>query len=644
MNNKRLTWAWPAALAVALVIAMVACGGGGGGSSTSSSGTGTAVPAGPAQTVNGRVTELSTGLRLSGVTVTGGGQSATTDANGDFTLTNLPSATPTTTLTFDKSGYALGYTSVNATNGADAVVMRLKQQPAGQTYDTGTAATISQVTAAGPYALILSPNSLDTTDPQVTISITPLDPTTEKDALPGSLVAGGLSPSLLLPVTFAEFSLFDSTNHRVNLRSSASAIVELPIPLALRAMYPLGTTIHCYSYSPITGKWEDFVVGEVKLSSVDNTSLVLAASIRHFSWYGAAPVGDKCVDVTVKVVSAVDGRPLGNARVEASPGTTTYTDADGWATVVATPTADYTAYQTGFDIDGSLTGIPGAKYIEFGKIEEDLTGLTPRPCSVTGASGGVSPASARAHALAVGSSKTDPLVIKVGALTNLLYEVKAQMLVLGPGGGIVSASLRGGVPGANGDLTTLADISGGKIYVADSNGARTPLSEIPNSPGSYATSTQGITLVPGNAYTLLIDADGNGSIDGSATAYAVGAPTWVTPTNGSTVTAAGFTASWSDSAAGVAGYAPVYVVQLISTGNQDFASYTGTDLQFVAKSAINSSLDLAPGSYTGNLLAFSGWQAGFLNGVQLPNNVSGANVTGSFGSASIASQITFNVQ
>ena len=59
----------------------------------------------------------------------------------------------------------------------------------------------------------------------------------------------------------------------------------------------------------------------MQLSTVDGTSPVLAASVRHFSWYGGAPEGNNCVDVYVKVVSAVDGTPLGNARVEASPGT-----------------------------------------------------------------------------------------------------------------------------------------------------------------------------------------------------------------------------------------------------------------------------------------------------------------------------------
>ena len=196
--------------------------------------------------------------------------------------------------------------------------------------------------------------------------------------------------SVLLPVTFAEFTLRDSTGKRLNLKSSASATVELPIPAALRSAYPLATKIHCYSYDATTGKWADFVDGTVQVSSVDGTSPVLAASIRHFSWYGGAPEGNDCVDVFVKVTSAVDGKPLANARVEATPGTVAYTDATGVASVrsaVGPTPSEFTAYQTGIDVDGSLTGTAGAKYIEFGRVDVELVGLVTKACSEP-ASGG----------------------------------------------------------------------------------------------------------------------------------------------------------------------------------------------------------------------------------------------------------------
>jgi hypothetical protein len=643
-----------------LLAVLVACGGGSG-SSTSTGGTGgtgggggsAGLPtqsAGPAQTVNGLVTDLGTGARLGAVTVSGGGQTTTTAADGSFALTGIGAAT----LTFTKDGYALSYATVNATSAADVLVMRLKQQPGSTAYDTTTSATLSQKTEAGPYALILSPNSLDTTDTNITVSITPLDPTQEREALPGSLVSGGTSPALLLPVTFAEFTLLDSAGGRVNLKASASAIVELPIPPGLRASYPLGTKVHCYSYNPLTGKWEDFVEGTVQVSSVDGLSPVLAASIRHFSWYGAAPEGNKCRDVYLKVVSAVDGRPLGNARVEASPGTTAYTDADGNAHVIAEVTAGstYTAYQTGFDLDGSLTGIPGAKYIEFGKVADDeLVGLVSRPCTgvTTGAGSGLSHAlsaggstSGLSNALAVGDSAGTPLTIKVGVVKNLLYDVTAALTAGAPPlGGSVTAFLQSGPPAPDGTLQSPMAASGAKLYLKQAGGALTPLTEVTAGSGVYQAT--GLNISPGVAYTLQIDADGNGSIDGLSTIFAVGAVSWTNPVDGATVSGNQLTASWTDAGSGVAGYAPVYIANLLGTASQDFASYVGTDRSFLVQSAVNPAQGLVAGSYSGSLIAFSGWQSTSGGLAPLSNNVSGANVTGHFTSLSTGN-ITFTVR
>jgi hypothetical protein len=615
-------------LAAAACLALVACSSGGGKGGGGGGGGGGQAPPG---TVNGMVTDIGTGARLEGVTVSGAAI-ATTDSKGEFTLTGVPAGS--VILSFTKAGYAPGYTSVNATTAGDALLVRLKKQPGPQPYVPTAATTISQTTEAGPYALILAGNSLDTAAASVAVSITPLDPSKEREALPGSLVAGGASPSVLLPVTFAEFTLLDGAGNRVNLKSSASATVELPIPPSLRSAYPEGTKIHCYAYAPATGKWDDFVEGTVQKSSVDGTSPVLAAAIRHFSWYGGAPQGTNCADVYVHVVSAVDGRPLGNARVEASPGTTSYTDASGDAVVVAgigNTSSTFTAYQTGFDVDGSLTGIPGAKYIEFGKVEEDLVGLVPRSC--TGA-GSVLPA--------VAGAPGDRLVIRVGVVKNLLYDAFA--ILSAASGGSVTVFLQQGVPGPSGELDNPLPATGAKIYLADAAGTSGLLTDAGS--GTYYLLGGSPAVTAGKQYTLSIDADGNGSIDGSATAFAVGELAWVNPTDGATVAGAGLDVSWSDSGTASAGpaYAPVYQVTLAEGSGADFASYIGTDRHFAAESSLTPGAPLAPGTYTGNLVGFSGaYSAG--GGFQLPNNITGSNVTGVFFSVgSSAAGITFTVQ
>jgi hypothetical protein len=593
-------------------------------------------------TVYGIVTDIGSGAGVAGALVTGGGQSATTDTRGTFTLAGL--AAGNVNLSISLQDYAPGFASALVGDTTQTVLARLKKQGTPQSYATASAMTLSEKTEAGPYAVILAPNSLDTSDTNLTVSITPLDPTKERDALPGSLVAGGATSSLLIPVTFAEFSIVDSAGKRVNLLPSASAEVELPIPPALRSAYPLDTKIHCYAYDGVTGKWEDFVEGTVRVSTVDGTSPVLAATVRHFSWYGGAPEGNNCIDVYVKVVSAISGAPLGDARVEASPGTVAYTDAGGTAlvrTAVGTTPSTYVAYQTGLDVDGSLTGMKGAKYIEFGKVEEDLAGLVQKPCT-----GDPGPTPGQAN---VRGSMGTPLVLEIGRITGMLYQATA-ILSAGEAGtpGQMEVILEQGLPGPDGTLTDAMPASGAKMTFGEVSGAAAPvmLTEIAAGTGVY-TVPAGVPITAGKLYMLSIDGDGNGSIDGIGTSFALGQVAWTNPTDGATVASAAFTATWSDSgsALGGAAYAPVYEAIISGTdAAADSAIYVGTDRQFLVKSAtMPNAVGLQPGTYTGSVLGFSGALAG--GGGNSSNNITGAGVTGLFYSVSGSqSTVTFTVQ
>ena len=587
--------------------------------------------------VTGIVSDIGTGVRIAGAAVSGGGKNATTDAQGGFSLTGL--ATGAVELSITKSGYAPGYANATAGSSSDSVYVLLKSEGTPQSYATSGATTLSQSTANGPYAVILQPNSVDTTDSNITVSITPLDPTTEAAALPGTLVAGGVAKSVLLPVTFAEFTLRDSSGTRLNLKSSASAQVELPIPASLRDTYPPNSKIHCYAYDSTTGKWDDFVDGTVQTSSVDGTTPVLAASIRHFSWYGGAPEGNDCVDVYVKVTSAVDGRPLGNARVEATPGTVAYTDADGNAVVRSTlggGGSKFTAYQTGIDVDGSLTGMAGAKYIEFGEVTEELTGLVTKPCSSdigSGSGSGSGP----------GSSSGQPVPVKVGVVKNFLYNAIAVLSASG-GTGSVVVILQSGVPGEDGQLENPLPASGAKITVAESGGG-TPvlLPEISAGSGYYSTPGT-FPITPGKTYVIAIDADGNGSIDGSGSASAVGDLTFTNPTDGATVAGDGLIASWTDSGAGNSGYSVLYFL-FISGQNGGFY-YVGNDRQATVTNLLTGGgAPLPAGDYTAEV---SGWSGGLSlvggGGLTFGNNITGAGVSGTFYSTGQSTAINFTAQ
>jgi len=340
------------------------------------------------------------------------------------------------------------------------------------------------------------------------------------------------------------------------------------------------------------------------------------------------------------VVSAVDGKPLGNARVEASPGTTAYTDANGSALVRSTvggTGSRYTAYQTGIDVDGSLTGIKGAKYIEFGKVEEELVGLVQKPCT---GDPGPTP-----NQPAVRGSQAMPLQLKIGRVTGVLYQATAILSSDQNGTpGQVQVIMEQGLPGPDGEIVDGMPASGAKITLTEAGGAPTMLTELAPGTGIYSV-LAGVKITAGKSYLLSIDGDGNGSIDGTSSIFALGKVTWTNPTNGATVAGASFTASWSDtgSALGGAAYAPLYYATISAQGGtSDAAIYIGTDRQFMPRSLLMPMAGLTPGTYKASIIGFSG---PFAASGSTTNNITGTGVTGIFYSISgTGEDVTFTVQ
>lgn len=618
-----------------LMVALVACpggggnGGGNGGNGGGSSGGGSSA----ANAVGGVVSDIGSGAKLGGVTVklVGGAQTATTDARGEFLFTKLPAGT--VNFSVELPGYAPGYATAQSVSSAQTAIIALKKEGALQTYDATQARTLSQKTEAGPYAVIFSPNSLNTSDTNLRVSVTPLDPTKEQAALPGDLVAGGATPTPLSAVTFAEFSILDSAGGRVNLKPSSSATVELPIPLSLRSQYPLGSTIHCYAYNPDTGKWEDFVEGTVVTSSVDGVTPVLRASVRHFSWYGGAPVAKDQRCTYVSIVSSLTGKPLVGAVVTARPGLSAVTDSSGFAKITTGggnvnffATKTYT--DTYVDSKGNLIAQPGAKVIEIGRVDEELPFLNSGPC--TAASSQSAPrGTVRTQAL---GDAGDPLTITTGLLPNGAY--KATALITGAS---VFVALESGAPNAEGDLDNAAPALGAKISLSDSSGNRSTLQPLGN--GAYSSGS-GVAMQAGRRYTLSIDADGNGTVDGSGSAYAVGSLAWSVPQTSATYNAAGFSAEWTDSGSSEPGYAGLYVVTVIGGAGSD--SYIGSSRSFQPK---NGDLNLPAGSYTATLQALSGGAAsGLGSNVSISDNITGIGMQGSFSSFAVAPSVTFTLQ
>ncbi len=614
---------------VALIGLIGACNGG-----DNSGNGGNTAPSAP-NTVAGLVTDIGSGARLSDVTVrvVGSSRTTTTDARGEFELRGLPAGL--VKLDFEKAGYAPGHGIAESASSAQTVLVALKKDGTEQSYNPTQARTLFQRTEAGPYAVIFQPNSLDTTDTNLRVVVTPLDPTKEDAALPGDLVAGGASPTPLAPVTFAEFSILDSQNRRVNLKPGSSAIVELPIPPELRSQYKIGDKIHCYAYNPQTGRWEDFVEGTVERSSVDGTTPVLRASIRHFSWYGGAPAVQDQECVLVEVRNRFG--PLEGAVVTARPGLRAVTNRFGQAYITVQKgvpinfTATKTYTDTFVDNNGNLIPKPGAKVIDVGRVEEaDLIGLdgknysrTPGPCPNNSVQT-VRPAS------------SNPFPIQVAPVPDGFFKATA---LLQPGG-VVFVQLETGSPNADGELDNAEPAVGAKITISDNAGKTATLSEL--AAGTYMASS--FVVEPGKRYTLNIDADGNGSIDGSGSAFAVGNVAWSNLSNGGSYSAASLAATWNDSAASQPGYSALYQVifqRQGGSGVSDQAFYLGSERSFLPRAQTNPPTPLAPGTYTVMLNAFSGAFSGA--NLDITDNITGIGMQGQIFSFQTVGPITITL-
>jgi hypothetical protein len=313
----------------------------------------------------------------------------------------------------------------------------------------------------------------------------------------------------------------------------------------------------------------------------------------------------------------VDGKPLPYARVEAFPGTVATSDASGNFLLVTTPGGpnSFTATRTFIDSNGSVSGMPGAKVIEFGKVQDDLLAGVSVPCSSVRS---VAPSALKS--LFTTKAATSKIVIKVGNVGLLSYQVIAMLT-----SGTVVASLYETLS----DGTKGAGVTGA-VMVLQGPSSSITLTEMPGNPGSYYATT---TITPGARYSLTIDADHNGSIDGTGTVTAVGALAMTTPASGSTIAASTFTnAAWTDSASAASGYSVVYFASL--AGSAGSATYMGSSRQFVPLNITNGS-KLPAGSYNANLIGFSGpYSAG--GNWTLTNNISGSTVSGKFISSSSA--------
>ncbi|MCF6257647.1 MAG: hypothetical protein L3J98_03360 [Gammaproteobacteria bacterium] len=253
------------------------------------------------------------------VTVSSGGKSATTDANGFYELANIPvPSSGSVVLTYEKDGYATFQRSLPVADGETyAVAASLLQYHHSESMD---AAQSNNLIVADPdnvtghsLAEISFPAGSVASSGNVTVEVAVGDPTTEagRPTFPGDYMAastlGGEVDTPLESVVFTEITVTDANGTELT-QLNEPATVTVRLPDALQGQYSVGDTIPWWSYDENTATWvrEDAKPATTVRDDAEvidlNGMLYAQAEVTHFSWWNVDVPMDEhaCLCVTVQ--------------------------------------------------------------------------------------------------------------------------------------------------------------------------------------------------------------------------------------------------------------------------------------------------------------------------------------------------------
>jgi len=273
-------------------------------------------PTGPDDTdkgsVIGNVTVID-GSPLSGVLVSIGSIDAVTNADGDYTLNNIP-VSDEVVIKFEKTGYVTTYKVArildDETSLANAAMSAIGIEQTVNSSSGGTVATDGAEVEIPSNGLVDCDGVPFSGD--ATVTLTYFDPTGETyfEAFPGEFSGIRQSDSTEVPFVsygFIDVEISDGTN-KLQLASGVTSTIKIPIAAAIESSAP--DTIPLWFFDEEDGKWieEGFAV---------KTSGCYIGQVSHFtSWNADALFEDEISYLTGRVVDE-NGTPLFNAEIKA---------------------------------------------------------------------------------------------------------------------------------------------------------------------------------------------------------------------------------------------------------------------------------------------------------------------------------------
>jgi len=258
------------------------------------------------------------GSPIPGAAVSTQGAVFPTDSSGHLLLENLPPGR------FHARVEALGFTSgtavVELEEGAHVgTLVKLLPLPAPISFQAEQGGVIQ----TEQVRVTLPPNAVvdalgQPVSGTVEITIAPLDPTRQMDAMPGPLeaiTAAGGEQVQLESFFMAEVSLW-SNGAPAQLAPGSSATLEFALPEALASQFELGDSVPAWWFDLDAGLWREEGAGTIQASRTHPDRRSWVVQVSHFTWWNTdAPWTDKsCVEVLVVDEAGV---PLSNAPVSA---------------------------------------------------------------------------------------------------------------------------------------------------------------------------------------------------------------------------------------------------------------------------------------------------------------------------------------
>jgi hypothetical protein len=301
-----------------------------------------------------------------------GNVSATTDADGKFTLPNLPEA-PLAVIKFEAEGYAPAYTSV-------AIVAKQTTLTEAHLTKTGTTVTVSAAQAntisipKSTAQVSLAAGSLvnaqtgSAPSGNVTVKVTPIDPATNAASMPGDYTAIDAAGVVSTIQSFGALNveITDATGSKMNLAAGKSSTIR--IPLATRTpLADVPPTIPLFYFDDVKGRWVE--EGSAVLKGT-GANLYYEGTVTHFSYWNADSIfRDQTIYANGCVVDS-SGQPIANAIVRSegldysSSGSYAYTDINGNFRIPVKRNARSNVYAQVLSTNGNTLARSNAAVIE----------------------------------------------------------------------------------------------------------------------------------------------------------------------------------------------------------------------------------------------------------------------------------------